>query len=189
MSYTVGAMDTSSRTLDPSMGELLVDTKAAGPAARLGHDLTIVLEEWIAEVSWAEGRPVAVSVVVQSASLSVLRGHGGVKSLSGAEKALVRSNALRALDVKRHPTIEYRSDEIVTTDAGYRLVGSLAIHGKIRPRAIDLEVTDLGDTWRLTCDSVVRQSEFGVTPYSLMMGSLRVADDVTVSFTATLPKT
>lgn len=109
-----------------------------------------------------------------------------MKSLSGAEKALVRSNALRALDVKRHPTIGYRSDEIVATDGGYRLAGSLAIHGKTHPRAIDLQVTDLGDTWRLTSDSVVRQSEFGVKPYSLMMGSLRVADDVTVSFSANL---
>ena len=49
-------------------------------------------------------------------------------------------------------------------------------------------MTDLGDTWRMTCDSVVRQSDFGVKPYSLMMGSLRVADDVTVSFTANLAK-
>lgn len=181
-------MDTSSRTLDPSMGELRVGTKAEGPAARLGHDLTLVMDEWIAEVSWVDGRPSAVILTVQSASLSVLRGDGGVKSLSGAEKALVRSNALRALDVRRHPTIGYRSDEIVATDGGYRLAGSLAIHGKTYPRAIDLQVTDLGDTWRLTCDSVVRQSEFGVTPYSLMMGSLRVADDVTVSFSANLAK-
>ena len=181
-------MDTSARTIDPSMGELLVRTKSAGPAARLGHDLTIVMEEWIAEVSWVEDRPTALSVIVQSASLSVLRGEGGVKSLSGAEKALVRSNALRALDVKRHPTIAYRSDEIMATEDGYRLVGSLAIHGKTHPRAIDLRVTDLGDTWRMTCDSAVRQSEFGVKPYSLMMGSLRVADDVTVSFTASLAK-
>ena len=181
-------MDTSSRTLDPSMGELLVATKAAGPAARLGHDLTIVMDQWIAEVSWVDGGPTAVSLTVQSASLSVLRGAGGVKSLSGAEKALVRSNALRALDVKRHPTIGYQSDEIVATDDGYRLAGSLAIHGKTHPRAIELQVTDLGNTWRMTCDSVVRQSEFGVKPYSLMMGSLRVADDVTVSFTANLAK-
>ncbi len=170
------------------MGELLVRTTAAGPAARLGHDLTIVMDEWIAEVSWVGGRPTAVSLTVQAASLSVLRGDGGVKSLSGAEKALVRSNALRALDVKRHPTIGYQCEQIVATDDGYRLVGSLAIHGKTHPRAIDLQVTDLGDTWRMSCDSVVRQSEFGVKPYSLMMGSLRVADDVTVSFTASLAK-
>jgi polyisoprenoid-binding protein YceI len=181
-------MDTSSRTLDHSMGELSVGTKAAGPAARLGHDLTIVMNEWIAEVSWVDGRPTAVSVTAQSASLSVLRGAGGVKSLSGAEKALVRSNALRALDVRRHPTIDYRCVDIVATDGGYRLAGSLAIHGRTRPRAIDLQVTDLGDTWRMTCDSVVRQSEFGVKPYSLMMGSLRVADEVTVSFSASMAK-
>jgi hypothetical protein len=108
-------MDTSPRTLDSSMGELLVRTEAAGPAARLGHDMTIVMDEWTVEVARVDGRPTAVSLTVQPASLSVLRGDGGVKSLSGADKALVRSNALRALDAKRHSTICYQCDDVTVS--------------------------------------------------------------------------
>ncbi|BBY30291.1 YceI family protein [Mycolicibacterium sediminis] len=180
-------MDTSSWTFDPSVGELLVQTHAAGPAARLGHDLTIVMEDWVAELSWSDERPSVADVTVQVASLSVLRGDGGVKSLSGPEKALVRSNALKALDAKRHPTIGFRCDDVAATDDGYRLAGSLTIHGVTRPCEVAVRVTDVGDRWHLTCESVVRQSDFGVTPYSLMFGSLKVADEVTVSFTATRP--
>lgn len=175
-------------TLDASVGQLLLHTGVAGRAARLGHDLTIAMNAWEAKVSWAEKRPIAVKLTVEVSSLDVLEGHGGVKGLSGPEKAIVRSNALGALDVKRHPTISFRSDDIVKADDGYRLTGSLDIHGTSRPRTIDLHTEDLGDAWRVSAGSVVRQSEFGVEPYSLFMGSLRVADDVTVSFTASWAK-
>ena len=47
---------------------------------------------------------------------------------------------------------------------------------------------DLGDSWRMSTDAQVRQSEFGVKPYSLFMGSMKVADEVTVAFTATRSK-
>jgi carbonic anhydrase/acetyltransferase-like protein (isoleucine patch superfamily) len=36
----------------------------------------------------------------------------------------------------------------------------------------------------MSAESKVCQSDYGVKPYSLLMGSLRVADEVTVSFTA-----
>jgi polyisoprenoid-binding protein YceI len=41
-------------------------------------------------------------------------------------------------------------------------------------------VEDRGDFWRLSGTARVRQSEFGVKPYSLLMGSVKVVDEVTV---------
>ena len=73
------------------------------------------------------------------------------------------------------------------TADGYRLTGTLEIHGKSRPQ-IDLRVEDLGDAWRMSCDAQVRQSEFGVKPYSMFLGSMKVADDATVSFTGSRAK-
>jgi hypothetical protein len=49
---------------------------------------------------------------------------------------------------------------------------------------MDLRTEDLGEVWRLFTQAVVRQSDFGVKPYSLLLGSLKVADDVTILFTA-----
>ena len=34
----------------------------------------------------------------------------------------------------------------------------------------------------------VTQSDFGVKPYSLLMGAVKVADEVTINFTAHHPK-
>ena len=175
-------------SLDAADGELLVCTGVEGRAAQMGHRLTIVMKRWQAAVSWTDGEPVSAELAVETESLQVLRGDGGVKGLSGPEKALVRSNALRALGAGRFPGVRYTADAIERTGDGYRLTGKLQIHGESRTHVIDLRTEDLGDSWRISAESAVRQSDYGVKPYSLLMGSVRVAEDVTVSFTAVRAK-
>jgi polyisoprenoid-binding protein YceI len=171
-------------TLDSSDGELLVRTGVTGRAARMGHRLTIAMTRWHATVKFTGAEPVSVEAVIEADSFEVLRGEGGVKGLSGPEKALVRSNALKALNAGRFPRIRFAADVLDQTDEGYRLTGSLEVRGRTRDRVIDLCTEDLGDSWRMTAESMVRQSDYGVKPYSLLMGSVQVADDVAVSFTA-----
>jgi polyisoprenoid-binding protein YceI len=175
-------------TLDASNGQLLVETGVTGRAARMGHRLTIAMNSWSATVTWVNDEPSAVQLDVDVESLEVLRGEGGVTPLSGPEKALARSNALKALAADRFPTISFRADDVVKTDGGYRLAGTLEIHGAVRPRSVDLRVDDLDGSWRMSIDAAVSQSEFGVKQVSMFMGSMKVADEVTVVFTATRSK-
>ncbi|OMC07777.1 YceI family protein [Mycobacterium sp. SP-6446] len=178
--------------LDASDGELLLRTGVKGRAARMGHRLTIAMTRWRATVSWAGAEPVAAELAVETDSFEVLRGDGGVKGLSGPEKALIRSNALKSLDAGRFSEIRFAADADVDaidkTGDGYRLTGKLHIKGKSREHVIDLRTEDLGDSWRMSAESLVRQSDYGVKPYSLLMGSVQVADEVTVSFTGVHPK-
>ena len=174
--------------LDASDGQLLVRTGVTGRAARMGHRLTIAMNAWRATVTWAGDEPSAVDLEVDVDSLEVLRGEGGVTPLSGPEKTVARSNALKTLDAKRFPSISFRADDVAKTADGYRLTGTAEIHGKSNPQTVDLRIEDLGDSWRMSTDVAVRQSDFGVKPYSLFMGSMKVADEVTVVFTATRTK-
>src|SRR5947209_11559986 len=175
-------------TLNASDGELLIRTGVTGRAARMGHRLTIAMTQWRATVRWAGDQPVAAELTVQTESFEVLRGQGGVKGLTGPEKALVRSNAMKWLDAGRHPDIRFTAETIEKADDGYRLTGALEIRGNSRNHGIDLRTEDLGTSWRMSAESAVRQSDYGVKPYSLFMGSLRVADDVSVSFAAVRAK-
>ena len=177
-------MVTDPWTIDASDGELLIRTGVAGRAARMGHRLTIAMKRWQATVAWAGAEPVSAELTVEINSFEVLRGDGGVKGLSGPEKALVKSNALKSLDADRHSEIRFTSNNVDKTDAGYRLTGKLRIRGKSRKHVIDLRTEDLGEAWQMSAESSVRQTEYGVKPYSLLMGSVRVADEVSVSFTA-----
>jgi len=175
---------TDNWTLDASDGELVVRTGVTGRAARMGHRLTIAMTRWQVTVSWTGTEPGSAELSVETDSFEVLRGEGGVKGLSGPEKTLVRSNALKSLDANRFPEIRFATQIIDKTDDGYRLTGKLQIRGKSRDHVIDLRTEDLGDAWRMSVESSVRQSDYGVKPYSLLMGSMQVADDVSVSFTA-----
>jgi polyisoprenoid-binding protein YceI len=162
----------------------MVHTGVAGRAAKIGHRLTIAMKRWQATVRWFGGEPAEAKLTVDVDSLEVLGGEGGVTPLSGPEKILVRSNALRQLDAGRFPQICFDAETIEKSRDGYRLAGTLQIRGKIRAQVIDLRTDDFGDTWRMSGQASVRQSDFGVKQYSLLMGSLKVADDVTVSYTA-----
>lgn len=150
----------------------------------MGHRLTIAMTRWRATVNWANSRPVSAELVVEADSLEVLRGDGGVKGLSGTEKALARSNALKSLSANQFPEITYIADAIEEADDGYRLTGTLGIRGKSRDHVIEVHTEDLGDSWRMSVESTIRQSDYGIKPYSLLMGSVQVADEVSLTLSA-----
>lgn len=174
--------------LDPSDGELLVHTGVTGRAAKMGHRLTIRMDSWHVSVHWHGTQPRTAELTVDVDSLHVVRGEGGVTPLSGPEKALVRANALKVLDAKRFPQIRFDADDIEETHDGYRLTGTLEIHGRSNRHVVDVRVQDVGDSWRLSSDADVRHTEFGIKPYSMLMGAMKVADDVTVSLRAVWDK-
>ena len=175
-------------SLDGSEGELLIRTGVAGPAAKMGHRLTIAMQSWQASVRWRGGLPLSAELTAAVDSLHVIRGEGGVTPMSGPEKAVARFNALKSLDAKKFPQIRFTADDIVKTAGGYRLAGTVEIHGKSAPQAIDLTVDDGGGgDWAISAQARVTQSDFGIKPYSLLLGSLKVADEVTIEFTARHP--
>ena len=180
--------DAAEWSLDGSDGDLLIHTGVAGPAAAMGHRLTLAMRRWRATTRWDADEPVAAELSVEVGSLDVVRGEGGVTPLSAPEKILVRSNALRSLDAKRYPRITFATNDIEKTDDGYRLTGTLTIQDTSRAQVVDLRTDDQGGNWWLSSETTVRQTAFGIKPYSQLLGSLKVADDVVVAFSAKCAK-
>jgi len=178
----------SSWSLSNSVGDLLIRTGVAGPAAKMGHRLTIRMDSWQAGVQWRDRTPVSADLTVVVDSLQVTKGEGSVTPLAGPAKLIARSNALKSLDAKKYPLIRFNADDIAETASGYRLTGTVEIHGRSRPQVIDLTVDDAGDAWAMSAHAAIIQSDFGVKPYSLLMGSLKVADEVAIEFTGKHPK-
>jgi polyisoprenoid-binding protein YceI len=176
--------DRGTWSLEGSDGELLIRTGVAGPAAAMGHRLTLAMRQWRATAQWDGDEPVGAELIVEVGSLQVVRGEGGVTPLSGPEKILVRSNASRSLNAKRYPRITFEANAIDRTDEGYRLTGTLTIQATSREQVVDVRTDDHGTNWWLSSETAIRQSDFGIKPYSQLLGALKVADDVVVSFTA-----
>src|SRR5262245_39524727 len=104
----------------------------------MGHRLTIAMNSWLATVRFSSGEPAEAELTVEVDSLQVLGGEGGLKALSGPEKTLARSNALRVLDADRFPQIRFHANDIDKVEGGYRLAGTLKIHGVTDEREIGL---------------------------------------------------
>ncbi|MFV8048260.1 YceI family protein [Mycobacterium sp. 48b] len=169
--------------LGPDSGELLLRTGVTGSASRMGHRLTIAMRSWHATVEWDGEEPSAVEVTVDLDSMDVLRGEGGMTPLTGAEKVLIRSNALKTLRVKKFPQARFRSTSIQRSGALVRLAGILELAGRSGEQTVEVEVSD--ESVRGTAS--VRHSDFGIKPYSMLMGAMKVADEVGVSLTANRP--
>jgi polyisoprenoid-binding protein YceI len=184
----MSAMDSTTWQLDQSDGRLTIRTGVEGPAAKMGHRLTIAVNSWSAHVGWEGSEPVRARLTVDVDSLEVVSGEGGVTPLTPPEKLLARANAMKTLDRKRFPQIVFETTDIERMDTDCRLAGTVQIHGKTRDSVVDLNVEETGGTWHMSADVQIRQSEFGVKPYSMLMGAMKVADVVTVSFTAEHPK-
>ncbi|RMB78177.1 YceI family protein [Rhodococcus sp. SBT000017] len=178
-------MTTATWTLDASDGgQLAVRTDVAGKASKMGHRLTIAVTSWTATVEWAGDAPTAVTLTAEVSSLDVVHGEGGLTPLIGPEKIVAKANALKSFDAGTYPSIRFRSTEITAVDAGFRLAGTAEIHGVTREITVDVDVTDLGDRWKIGSETTVRQSDYKITPYSQMFGAMKVVDEVTVTFDA-----
>jgi hypothetical protein len=154
-----------------------VRTGRTGAAAKAGHDLMIEVTVWQATLEVAED-PGQTSLVLEadSTSLRVREGTGGMQALGDDDKAGIQETIDD--EILKRERIEFRSTEVQRADGGRMSVqGELTIAGKASPIAFELAI---GDDGRLTGRAVVKQSYWGIKPYSALFGALKVADEVEV---------
>ncbi|MEO3809257.1 YceI family protein [Sphaerisporangium sp. B11E5] len=152
----------------PDRGTLLLRTSRQGVAAQAGHDLTIEVTRWSGEVI-EDGGTAELRVTAETASLRVLSGTGGVTTLTDSDRREIERNARRLLDCDRHP------EAVFTMGGGDP--GTLTLRGRSGP--FTLTVTPLGGG-RYRGTGTVRQSDYGIKPYTAFLGMLKVADPVEV---------
>lgn len=174
--------------LGPDDATLTLRTARAGMAARAGHDLVIEARRWRATLELDQGAPTQLRTWIDAGSLEVVEGTGGVKPLTDADRAEIgRTIAAKVLDVARHPEITFASSAVVPAPGGgWRIAGRLTLVGVTNPLEISVTARPGPDATRLDAETVVRQSSFGIRPYTAMMGALKVADAVAVSASATV---
>lgn len=120
--------------------------------------------------------PLGVEISVRSASLEVLD-----PSLGAGKRADVQARMLgpEVLDSGKYPDIAFTSTAIqVVGSDRWTVTGSLSIHGVTRPTTFS--VAQQGGRYRGTV--VLKQRDFGIEPISIVGGTVKVKDEVTVEF-------
>lgn len=169
-----------------SSGRLLVRTGRTGLGTRAGHDLAIAVTRWDGTVTVEAAEPgrSSVTVEVDVDSLEVQSGSGGVKPLTGGDRAEIkRIIQQKMLHSARHPKITFRSTGVSGSPDSLVVDGELTIIGEARPVTVRARV---GADGRVQGGATVVQSHWGITPYSAFFGALKVADEVGVEIDARL---
>jgi len=171
-------------------GWLRIHTERTGLGRRAGHDLLIEATSWSGTATIGPDGDVpagGVTATVEVGSLQVREGTGGVKPLTEKDKGEIAGHLRsgKLLDEDRHPTIEFVSTGLSGTADGFELTGELTIAGHTETVTVQGAV---GTDDRVRGTATVRQTRWGIKPYSAFLGALKLADDVAVSFdTALVP--
>jgi polyisoprenoid-binding protein YceI len=170
-------------TFGPANATLAVKTGRTGAAAKAGHNLVIHVTAWEGTLELGPDPAQAnLTLDADGTSLRVQEGTGGMQSLGEDDKASIQKSIDD--DVLRRKDVRFRANEVQAAD-GSRIVvrGELELVGRVKP--ISFELT--ADDGRLTGSATVKQSEWGIKPYSTLFGALKVVDEVEVVIDAVLP--
>ncbi len=182
---TLGAVTLTDGTyrLGPTTGRLLLRTSRAGLGRGAGHDLIIEATRWSGEAVMALGDldRSSVRVTVETDSLEVREGAGGLKALTDADRAEIRW-ALRdkaLLHTAEHPTITFRSTRVTGTPHVFDIAGDLTIKGRTHSVTVHGKGNGRG---LLRGWANITQSTWGIKPYTAFLGALRLADEIRMEF-------
>ena len=171
--------------LGPDHATLSVRTQRGGAAAKAGHNLLLHVTSWQATLEvGANASDSTFEFGADGGSLRVVEGTGGMQALGDDDK----ENIEQTIDeeVLRQERITFQSSQVQATTggSGLNIQGDLALLGTTHPIEFDVEVDDAG---KLSCVAVVKQSDWGIKPYSALFGALKVLDEVEVEIDGFLP--
>lgn len=183
--------------VDTARSEIAVVVFKGGAASMLAHDHVVRAGRWQATLDVSVD-PVALAadVRVDATGLEIdepdaRARHGLDGTLSEGDRAQVRATMLGAgqLDVARYPEIRFTAAEIDRAadpgdaSGGFRLAGELHLHGRAKRVSMPLAISREGDAFTARGSVRVKQSDFGITPYSAFLGAVRTQDEVEIVFT------
>lgn len=164
----------------------------AGALAAFGHNHVIQAKDIRGDIYLADdfqgsgfslSLPVAGFVVDDPAARSV-EGPDFAKQPSAAAIDGTRKNMLGEdlLDATRFPEIRVRSVKFLGPDWGPDATVRIELHGVTRDLTVPIHVEHGGETLSVTGAFDIKQSDFGIKPFSVLGGGLQVADNLRVRF-------
>jgi len=94
----------------------------------------------------------------------------------------------KALKVEQFPSLKYELKSYTIVGSDITLQGMLTIAGKTLPVEMTGTITEEGSTVRASAKQQIKMTEWGVKPPTLMLGTMKVHDPVTIGFDVALQR-
>ena len=150
----------------------------------MGHNPSFAIRQFSGEAKFASDAPeqASVRIVVQSGSLEL-----SDQVSDKDRREIERTTRSEVLETSRFPEIVFEASNPTMSKGGESLywanmTGKLTLHGVTQPQQITAQVSVTDGQLRANGEFTVRQSSFGIKPVSVAGGTLKLKDDVKVTF-------
>ena len=168
--------------IDGGASIVAITVRRGGPLARLGHDHVVAARTIEGRVDPAANR---ASLRFRLDALTVdeapLRQQAGLDTQPGEDAiAGTRRNMLtKVLDAERFPWVDVAIERPAT---GGPLATTITLHGVTRRYQVPATVVADGGAVRATGSLTLRQTDFGLVPFSVLGGAMAVQDALELRF-------
>lgn len=170
-----GAAGATVLAIDPAQSLIAVTVRRGGPLARLGHDHVVASRSVTGFAAPVAGRAdFSFRLDQMTVDEPALRREAGLDTQpSPAAVDGTRANMLtRVLEAQRFPLVALHAQQ----QAGQPMQLTITLHGVTRTVAAPARIDATPDGVVATGSLVLRQSDFGITPMSVMGGAMTVQD-------------
>jgi hypothetical protein len=171
--------------VDPLLSLVVIEVRRGGSLARFGHDHVVASHDVTGNIAADEGRadlyvPLDALVIDEPA----LRADAGFDTQPDADDiAGTRRNMLeKVLDTARYPYALIRVTDVSAAGSGGQVGVALTLHGATVPVVAAVQWDKSADELSATGEFAIAQTQFGITPLSLLSGAISVQDRVNITF-------
>jgi len=171
-------------SIHPDASRFTVQAFATGMLSSLGHNPTLGIRSFDGEIECepATYEKAAVRMTVRTDAMEVL------DEMKREDRDKMEQEMYeKILETSRFPAASFESKEIAIEKLGADLFradvkGELTFHGQTRPESFSARVTAMGPILRISGEFPLRQSDYGIRPFSFAGGALRLKDDLKFRF-------
>ena len=172
-------------TIDLSQSRVTATLTQEGFIARRYPTHRVEVKDFSGKVEVSEKDETQVAVEVEAEAKSLTNADEGMSEFERGEFHNVLNNLV--LESDKFPKIKFVS--VSVSDArksgetrAFTLNGDLTLREATRRVSFPVTVTISKDQLRATGDAELKQTDFGITPYSGKLGMIRIGDEVKINF-------
>jgi polyisoprenoid-binding protein YceI len=172
-------------TIDPASSSIIVQLTQEGFLAKLRPHNDVAVKDFNGKIQVAQNNESDIAVVLESEVSSMTNIDKDMSEFERREFHNVLHNIV--LESEKFPTVKFASisvTDVQGSDEGrtFTLNGDLTIREVTRRVAVPVSVTIKDQELRATGEGRIKQSEFGIKPYTGGLGAIKIADEVKINF-------
>ncbi|HEY1302399.1 MAG TPA: YceI family protein [Vicinamibacterales bacterium] len=180
------AQEREQLVVDPAQTTITLHVGRSGVLSFAGHDHEVVVPAVQGQVMLdrTQVSRSSVSATFDAAAMKVTGKGEPPDDVPEVQRVMLSD---RVLDAQHYPTITFQSRQVSVAKQSadqmtLRITGDLTLHGVTRPLDVPVSLQLTADGLRASGKTTVQQSQFGIRPVTAGAGTVRVKDEVDVTF-------